>query len=275
MAKLIVETAAKTFIRQAVAEHEKFVAALRDGKTRAFDCGLYLLSAQGSLGSNEVWEDLLEEFKLHFPRRTAFHYMRFSRDMLEWTAQMNPRAKGEKLNVLARDIVLQSAGGFLDLCREVAAILRPLEGGGRRSENAKPGQMFFDFGFFSDTLFLLGKGGQQLLKDVPTEKLENDRLALGTAQALMDAELASRAGERAREAKLLADAQPEADSTKMPEVVKPEELAEVMLGKKTVKKKEVLVGCPKCGQHGFTERGLKAHVKTKTCRERAKEKGKV
>src|SRR5262245_57452010 len=84
---------AESYLQQALEAHVEFHQFLSKAKERGFDCGCFLLSAQHhceqELGPGQ-WETLLASQE-RIPRTTAFRYMKFARDCLDWMAEQEPR----------------------------------------------------------------------------------------------------------------------------------------------------------------------------------------
>ena len=128
----IVSTLRQLF-EEADTTHNSFRFHLTKAKDVAFDCGLTLLKAKRlSEECGKEFNSALEEHIPHFPRTTAWRYMRFARDMIKLAQIDRPALKDSQAPEVARTMVMRSAHGFLELMREAAHILRPSTGGGRR-----------------------------------------------------------------------------------------------------------------------------------------------
>ena len=187
---------ADELVLDAVELHEQCRKSLRAAKDFAFACGMKLLAAQKTLGDDVAFGEFLLEYEKKIPRSTCYRYMRFARDMMEWAQLENPRLKKiQAIQIHAKDMVMQSAVGFLELCREAAQILRPLEGGGHRSEKWQEGkahgqQIYFNFDLFSDQMQNLERLNYKALRQVPRDVLQSTRASLARTLQQMDSLLA-------------------------------------------------------------------------------------
>ncbi len=187
-------TQSERFIEEAIGEHEQFVRTIKEAKDHAFNSGLALLNAQRALAPGESFGDVLAAYDNRLPRRTAFHYKRFASDMLEWAALEKPRLQGDKLTLHARAMALQSAMGFLELCRHAAGILRPNEGGGYRSERHAGKQLWFSFDTFNDLFWSLDQQDFKPLDQVAPDKLQETRTLVAKTLEHIDGLLAAQPG---------------------------------------------------------------------------------
>jgi hypothetical protein len=188
---------ARKLTKQAVEFHAGFVQALTTARERAFECGLALLNAQGSLPAEESFEDILGEVKGQLPRRTAYHYMAFTRTILQWAQMESPKAKEAKLIAKAREIVLRNGASFLELMRD-AKLLVENTGGGHRSPAYQGGeQTYFNFDIFEQFTSTLRTLDFKPLRQVPAERLVEMRKDLADTVREIDSLLAAKEGEAA------------------------------------------------------------------------------
>jgi hypothetical protein len=180
-------TQAETFFLQGVEGARQFKAHLRNIKTIAFDSGLLFASAK-QIAAHGEWEDLVKTHGQDVCLRTVQRYMKFAHDCLLWAKEQNPRVANQRqLQSYARDMVLESALSFMELCREVGAI-KARAGEGARDGKSEERQLNFHFNFdaFDGLLLAVEQTGSNPFLTVDKTELQQSRLRLAKAVQLMD-----------------------------------------------------------------------------------------
>ncbi|MDX1951489.1 MAG: hypothetical protein SFY81_04855 [Verrucomicrobiota bacterium] len=181
-------TPAETFLQQAIEKHRNCRKAFLSAKEHAFDAGLYLLSAQQACANGD-WNDFLAAHESEIPRRTAFHYMKFATACLGWAKEANPRLiDQDKLVKAARNLVLESALEFMELCRDLGVIRSRPANGARDGKSHEPRQLSFTFNWdvFDHTLNCVTQAGSNPFVTLPPDQLSDARDRLTQALSMID-----------------------------------------------------------------------------------------
>jgi hypothetical protein len=192
---------ADTFFVQGIQANKEFSGLLRNAKMRAFEAGLFFASSKQASAHGE-WETLVAEHEKEITLRQVQRYMKFAHDCLLWAKEQNPRVANQRqLQSYARDMVLESALSFTELCREVGAIkARPAEGA--RDGKSEDRQLNFHFNFdaFDGLLLAVEQTGTNPFLTVDKTELQSARTRIAHAVQLMDEALC---GQSATDEKIL------------------------------------------------------------------------
>ncbi|MGN6387291.1 MAG: hypothetical protein ACTHMT_13735, partial [Verrucomicrobiota bacterium] len=125
--------------------------------------------------------------------RTARSYMKFTADCIEWAKQQNPQVGNQRqLQSLARDMVLESALSFMELCREVGAIkARSAEGARDGKQQDRQLNFHFNFDAFDGLLLAVEQTGSNPFIAVNKDELKEARDRAARAVQLMDEALSA------------------------------------------------------------------------------------
>jgi hypothetical protein len=178
----------EVWLQQALAEHRKFSQLIVQTKKHAFECGLFLLSAKHAAGHGE-WVHFFETHNTEISIRTAQRYMKFADDCLKWAQLANPTVnKLPQLQSIARNMVLESAASFMELCREVGMVKGRAAEGARDGKRDPSEQLTFHFNFdaFDGLLLAVESTGDNPFTRVDREELAASRARAARVVALMD-----------------------------------------------------------------------------------------
>lgn len=119
--------------------------------------------------------------------------MKFANDCLMWAKLQNPRVADQRqLQSIARNLVLESALSFMELCREVGMV-KNREGNGARDGKREPSfaQLNFNFDAFDSLLLAVERSpdGSNPFTAVDREELASARARAARVVELMDSAL--------------------------------------------------------------------------------------
>jgi len=108
---------AATFVKKAIAHHDRFTKSFRTAKASYLTAGAFLSKAH-ALVLHGSWEPLLEQFGLD--RSTAHRYEELYTEAMDWArAEHATLQDEEKLFKCALEMVIESPKGLVALCRQL------------------------------------------------------------------------------------------------------------------------------------------------------------
>lgn len=186
-----VVTQAETLFLQALTEHEGFVSGIVATRKRGFNSGIGFVAAK-QLCQHGEWEELCAAHSDKISLRTIQRYAKFASDCLILAKEQNPKIMHRaKLEVIARDMVLESALSFMELCRSVGCI-KSRDGEGARDGKAgreRQTEFHFNYDVFDGFLSALDRTEGNPFSSVNRQELLATRGLTVKALAMIDAVL--------------------------------------------------------------------------------------
>lgn len=184
------------FVRKGVDKHLECKFNINAAKLKAFEAGVAFKKAKQLCPEGE-WLETLEIYGQGVPTRTVQHYMRFTEECMLWAQAQNPNLLDqEKLLGIAKNMVLESAGTFMDLCRDLGAIAaRPANGArdGKGAREPRQTDFVFNFDSFDFGLMAVERSEGNPFLSVPREELQLSRHRAAMALELIDEALKTEA----------------------------------------------------------------------------------
>jgi len=187
---------AEALMLEAIEAHEQARDHFRKGALAAYDCGVKLIAAHDLYTAHHPgeWGIFIDTYSAQLSKSSAYRYMQRSRLLQEWAVSLNPRLKDPKaIDQAARNIIDQSGLPLLELLRALE-LIRSKEPGGRSNPKHRETQLEFGFDWrtFDDSIWSLTQAGAVVLREVPTDELQESCTRIETALQIARAELEQR-----------------------------------------------------------------------------------
>ncbi len=184
------------FVRKGVDKHIECKVTLDSAKQKAFEAGVAFSKAKALCPEGE-WLFTLETYASNVSERTVQRYIRFSDECMLWAQTQNPNLIDQKkLEEKAKALILETAGTFMDLCRDLGVIAaRPANGArdGKGSREPNQRQALFNWDIFDASLMTVERTEGNPFLSVPRAELQLSRHRAAMALELIDEALKTEA----------------------------------------------------------------------------------
>jgi hypothetical protein len=110
---------ADKLVREGIKHHEEFVRLFKLAKERGLNSGSCFHMAKEGMEHGE-WEAFVAQYSDRISPRTIRFYMEFATEALAWARAVNPKLVGDdQALAVAREMVMQSPKGLVNLCRDL------------------------------------------------------------------------------------------------------------------------------------------------------------